>query len=148
MSPFQGGKTEYLSQFSRLLIYSNFLFLHSSLVGAWLLCILEVVLVQFWSSPSAILKFSLHWFWWTGIIISCQSAQSYRAFIIILLPSYIALFSSFPTYCWLLKLSLVCVVLILYWIYRVQFEDVHRLSDGQVKHSPEVFYAGSLWKVF
>uniref|UniRef100_A0A2N9IC50 BTB domain-containing protein n=1 Tax=Fagus sylvatica TaxID=28930 RepID=A0A2N9IC50_FAGSY len=29
----------------------------------------------------------------------------------------------------------------------VQFEDVHRLSDGQVKHSPEVFYAGSLWKV-
>lgn len=26
--------------------------------------------------------------------------------------------------------------------------DVHRLSDGQVKHSPEVFYAGSLWKVF
>lgn len=30
----------------------------------------------------------------------------------------------------------------------MQFEDVHRLSDGQVKHSPEVFYAGSLWKVF
>lgn len=30
---------------------------------------------------------------------------------------------------------------------RVQFEDVHRLSDGQVKHSSEVFYAGSLWKV-
>jgi hypothetical protein len=30
----------------------------------------------------------------------------------------------------------------------VQFEDVHRLSDGQVKHSSEVFYAGSLWKVF
>lgn len=29
----------------------------------------------------------------------------------------------------------------------MQFEDVHRLSDGQVKHSPEVFYAGSLWKV-
>jgi hypothetical protein len=24
---------------------------------------------------------------------------------------------------------------------------VHRLVDGQVKHSPEVFYAGSLWKV-
>jgi hypothetical protein len=24
---------------------------------------------------------------------------------------------------------------------------VHRLADGQVKHSPEVFYAGSLWKV-
>ncbi|CAB4262700.1 unnamed protein product [Prunus armeniaca] len=31
--------------------------------------------------------------------------------------------------------------------FGVQFEDVHRLSDGQVKHSPEVFYAGSLWKV-
>lgn len=40
------------------------------------------------------------------------------------------------------------VVTILYWLYRVEFEDVHRLSDGQVKHSPEVFYAGSLWKVF
>lgn len=25
---------------------------------------------------------------------------------------------------------------------------MHRLTDGQVKHSPEVFYAGSLWKVF
>ncbi|GAA0167530.1 hypothetical protein LIER_22443 [Lithospermum erythrorhizon] len=24
---------------------------------------------------------------------------------------------------------------------------MHRLCDGQVKHSPEVFYAGSLWKV-
>lgn len=24
---------------------------------------------------------------------------------------------------------------------------MHRLTDGQVKHSPEVFYAGSLWKV-
>ncbi|XP_050372465.1 uncharacterized protein LOC126790317 [Argentina anserina] len=31
--------------------------------------------------------------------------------------------------------------------FGVQFEDVHRLSDGQVKHSSEVFYAGSLWKV-
>lgn len=30
---------------------------------------------------------------------------------------------------------------------RVEFVDVHRLSDGQVKHSAEVFYAGSLWKV-
>lgn len=30
---------------------------------------------------------------------------------------------------------------------RVEFQDVHRLSDGQVKHSSEVFYAGSLWKV-
>lgn len=29
----------------------------------------------------------------------------------------------------------------------VRFEDVHRLGDGQVKHSTEVFYAGSLWKV-
>jgi len=29
----------------------------------------------------------------------------------------------------------------------VEFEDVHRLVDGQAKHSPEVFYAGSLWKV-
>ncbi|XP_058076142.1 uncharacterized protein LOC131224789 [Magnolia sinica] len=31
--------------------------------------------------------------------------------------------------------------------FGVEFEDVHRLTDGQVKHSPEVFYAGSLWKV-
>ncbi|XP_057956915.1 uncharacterized protein LOC131150301 isoform X2 [Malania oleifera] len=31
--------------------------------------------------------------------------------------------------------------------FGVEFEDVHRLSDGQVKHSPEVYYAGSLWKV-
>ncbi|KAL3011970.1 hypothetical protein AAZX31_07G229100 [Glycine max] len=31
--------------------------------------------------------------------------------------------------------------------FGVRFEDVHRLGDGQVKHSPEVFYAGSLWKV-
>ncbi|KDP27801.1 hypothetical protein JCGZ_18881 [Jatropha curcas] len=31
--------------------------------------------------------------------------------------------------------------------FGVEFEDVHRLSDGQVKHSPEYFYAGSLWKV-
>ncbi|KAH0469483.1 hypothetical protein IEQ34_001041 [Dendrobium chrysotoxum] len=31
--------------------------------------------------------------------------------------------------------------------FGVEFEDVHRLSDGQVKHSPEMFYAGSLWKV-
>ncbi|XP_038896668.1 uncharacterized protein LOC120084927 [Benincasa hispida] len=31
--------------------------------------------------------------------------------------------------------------------FGVQFEDVHRLNDGQVKHSPEFFYAGSLWKV-
>lgn len=32
--------------------------------------------------------------------------------------------------------------------HRVEFEDVHRLADGQVKHSAEVFYAGSLWKVY
>eukprot|EP01018_Ginkgo_biloba_P006204 Gb_33591 [translate_table: standard] len=31
--------------------------------------------------------------------------------------------------------------------FGVEFEDVHRLNDGQVKHSHEVFYAGSLWKV-
>lgn len=31
--------------------------------------------------------------------------------------------------------------------FGVEFEDVHRLNDGQVKHSPEFFYAGSLWKV-
>ncbi|XP_019706535.1 uncharacterized protein [Elaeis guineensis] len=31
--------------------------------------------------------------------------------------------------------------------FGVEFEDVHMLADGQVKHSPEVFYAGSLWKV-
>lgn len=34
-----------------------------------------------------------------------------------------------------------------YLFCRVEFQDVHRLSDGQVKHSSEVFYAGSLWKV-
>ena len=34
-----------------------------------------------------------------------------------------------------------------YLDHRVEFEDVHRLADGQVKHSAEVFYAGSLWKV-
>ncbi|GMI80107.1 hypothetical protein HRI_001680000 [Hibiscus trionum] len=33
------------------------------------------------------------------------------------------------------------------WLCGVEFEDVHRLSDGQVKHSPGFFYAGSLWKV-
>jgi hypothetical protein len=38
--------------------------------------------------------------------------------------------------------------LICFRIYRsVEFEDVHRLGDGQSKHSPEAFYAGSLWKV-
>ncbi|GAV74911.1 BTB domain-containing protein [Cephalotus follicularis] len=31
--------------------------------------------------------------------------------------------------------------------FGVEFQDVHRLSDGQVKHSPDFFYAGSLWKV-
>ncbi|CAN1281053.1 Germ cell-less protein-like 1 [Linum perenne] len=31
--------------------------------------------------------------------------------------------------------------------FGVEFADVLRLSDGQVKHSPEFFYAGSLWKV-
>ncbi|XP_059632733.1 uncharacterized protein LOC132275289 [Cornus florida] len=31
--------------------------------------------------------------------------------------------------------------------FAVEFKDVHMLSDGQVKHSPEEFYAGSLWKV-
>lgn len=31
--------------------------------------------------------------------------------------------------------------------FGVEFQDVHRLTDGQVKHSPEVFYAGSLWKI-
>eukprot|EP00262_Sarcandra_glabra_P005503 TRINITY_DN1715_c0_g1_i1.p1 TRINITY_DN1715_c0_g1~~TRINITY_DN1715_c0_g1_i1.p1 ORF type:complete len:872 (-),score=156.78 TRINITY_DN1715_c0_g1_i1:83-2698(-) len=31
--------------------------------------------------------------------------------------------------------------------FGVEFDEVHRLTDGQVKHSPEVFYAGSLWKV-
>ena len=40
--------------------------------------------------------------------------------------------------------------LFLTWLdlsHRVEFEDVHRLADGQVKHSTEVFFAGSLWKV-
>lgn len=32
-------------------------------------------------------------------------------------------------------------------LHRVEFHDVLRLNDGQVKHSPEFFYAGSLWKV-
>ncbi|XP_057546713.1 uncharacterized protein LOC130825480 isoform X2 [Amaranthus tricolor] len=31
--------------------------------------------------------------------------------------------------------------------FGVEFEDVHRLNDGQVKHSPEAFYAGSFWKI-
>ncbi|KAL8239015.1 hypothetical protein R6Q59_015582 [Mikania micrantha] len=31
--------------------------------------------------------------------------------------------------------------------FAVEFKEVHRLNDGQVKHSPEYFYAGSLWKV-
>ncbi|KAM3357964.1 putative protein isoform X1 [Capsicum galapagoense] len=31
--------------------------------------------------------------------------------------------------------------------FGVEFHDVLRLNDGQVKHSPEFFYAGSLWKV-
>ncbi|KAK9136896.1 hypothetical protein Sjap_007490 [Stephania japonica] len=31
--------------------------------------------------------------------------------------------------------------------FGVEFEEVHRLADGQVKHSPEVYYVGSLWKV-
>ncbi|XP_070042240.1 uncharacterized protein [Nicotiana tomentosiformis] len=31
--------------------------------------------------------------------------------------------------------------------FGVEFHDVLRLSDGQVKHSPEFFYAGSLWRV-
>ncbi|KVH91584.1 hypothetical protein Ccrd_006402 [Cynara cardunculus var. scolymus] len=31
--------------------------------------------------------------------------------------------------------------------FAVEFQEVHRLNDGQVKHSPEHFYAGSLWKV-
>ncbi|KAL8167188.1 hypothetical protein V2J09_008687 [Rumex salicifolius] len=31
--------------------------------------------------------------------------------------------------------------------FGVEFGDVHRLTDGQVKHSPEAFYAGSMWKV-
>ena len=35
----------------------------------------------------------------------------------------------------------------LYLDQRVEFEDVQSLADGQVKHSAEVFYAGSLWKV-
>lgn len=59
------------------------------------------------------------------------------------------MFTGMPLLCLLqLKINpLINVVTILYWLYRVEFEDVHRLSDGQVKHSPEVFYAGSLWKV-
>ncbi|KAH9317087.1 hypothetical protein KI387_018856 [Taxus chinensis] len=31
--------------------------------------------------------------------------------------------------------------------FGVEFEDVHMLSDSSAKHSPEAFYAGSLWKV-
>ncbi|TMW94988.1 hypothetical protein EJD97_009518 [Solanum chilense] len=31
--------------------------------------------------------------------------------------------------------------------FGVEFHDVLRLNDGQVKHSQEFFYAGSLWKV-
>lgn len=35
----------------------------------------------------------------------------------------------------------------LFIVCRVEFEDVHRLANGHVEHSPEFFYAGSLWKV-
>ncbi|CAN8324663.1 unnamed protein product [Cochlearia groenlandica] len=31
--------------------------------------------------------------------------------------------------------------------FGVEFQDVHRLANGHVMHSPEFFYAGSLWKV-
>ncbi|GER33340.1 BTB/POZ domain-containing protein [Striga asiatica] len=31
--------------------------------------------------------------------------------------------------------------------FAVEFQEVLTLCDGQVKHSPEAFYAGSLWKV-
>lgn len=31
--------------------------------------------------------------------------------------------------------------------FGVEFDNVHRLADGQSKHSSESFYAGSLWKV-
>ncbi|KMS96007.1 hypothetical protein BVRB_003000 [Beta vulgaris subsp. vulgaris] len=31
--------------------------------------------------------------------------------------------------------------------FGVEFADVHRLNDGQVKHSSEAFYAGSFWKI-
>ncbi|KAJ0716026.1 putative chromatin remodeling & transcription regulator BTB-POZ family [Helianthus annuus] len=31
--------------------------------------------------------------------------------------------------------------------FAVEFQEVHRLNDGQVKHSPEYFYGGSMWKV-
>lgn len=31
--------------------------------------------------------------------------------------------------------------------FAVEFRDVLRLANGQVKHSPEAYYAGSLWKV-
>ncbi|KAH6559439.1 hypothetical protein KP509_1Z008400 [Ceratopteris richardii] len=31
--------------------------------------------------------------------------------------------------------------------FGVEFENVHRLADGQSKHSAESFYAGSLWKI-
>ncbi|KAF6173679.1 hypothetical protein GIB67_023038 [Kingdonia uniflora] len=31
--------------------------------------------------------------------------------------------------------------------FGVEFEGVHRLYDAHVKHSPEVFYAGSFWKI-
>ncbi|CAN7080994.1 unnamed protein product [Brassica oleracea var. botrytis] len=31
--------------------------------------------------------------------------------------------------------------------FGVEFDDVHRLANGHVEHSPEFFYAGSLWKI-
>uniref|UniRef100_A0A1J3K5V1 Germ cell-less protein-like 1 n=1 Tax=Noccaea caerulescens TaxID=107243 RepID=A0A1J3K5V1_NOCCA len=31
--------------------------------------------------------------------------------------------------------------------FGVEFVDVHRLANGHVEHSPEFFYAGSLWKI-
>jgi hypothetical protein len=53
-------------------------------------------------------------------------------FLNLWVPSFICLFKCYGNFCWFCSVS---------------FEEVHRLGDGQVKHSPEVFYAGSLWKV-
>lgn len=60
--------------------------------------------------------------------------------------SYLLLF--FFNHLWVLPLFLFLKFKLLCCCFnRVEFADVHRLNDGQVKHSSEAFYAGSFWKV-
>lgn len=58
--------------------------------------------------------------------------------------SLVRYFISFPG---LSACFLFCIADQFICLIRVEFDDVHRLGDGQSKHSLEAFYAGSLWKV-